>query len=542
MGRRSWPSVGCGARRSVVRAWSGSSLALPPTPIDGPIRSPSGNQVGGRGVTAPMDTPTRFLRTAALVAAVALALVGCGGGSGSSDRGTAPSPEPSTTTAGAGGSAGDASSRGGEAPAAPGSDAGAVAEDEAAGSTGGPSPAPSADPSLAAGRVDDGDRWEEYLLYRAEAGRQGIPLAPLDVDARRVVTVRDVDDRPVRGAVVDVLDADGGVEATVRTHADGRAVVFSAPGATAADDQQQGETTGYRVRSEAGDATVEVGPDVVAPVLRTPGARPTDAPDLDLHFVVDATGSMGDEIERLKATLASVVEGIGELPGAPDVRLGMTVYRDQGDAFVTRSVPFTTDVDAFAEELREVTADGGGDTPEAVEPALAAALDGVEWSTDPGTVKLAFLVADAPPHLEGLDAGCGPVPPGAEAPVEGGAAPEAAADEVAPPEPCAGTGTADDSTGVGAEDGPHYLDSATRFAEAGIKVVPVASSNLDPVGESVFRELALVTQAPFLFLTYGADGASPGDQRPDLHVDDFAVLSLDQMVARVVADELTATA
>ena len=187
-----------------------------------------------------------------------------------------------------------------------------------------------------------------------------------------------------------------------------------------------------------------------------------------------------------------------------------------------------------------MTADGGGDTPEAVEPALAAALDGVEWSTDPGTVKLAFLVADAPPHLEGLDAGCATVPPGTEAPVEDGAAPEAAVGEVAPVEPCAvpGTGTAGDGTGVVADDGPHYLDTATRFAEAGIKVVPVASSNLDPVGESVFRELALVTQAPFLFLTYGADGASPGDQRPDLHVDDFAVLSLDQMVAAVVAEEL----
>lgn len=475
-----------------------------------------------------MDTPIRPLRTAALAAAVVLALVGCGGGSDSSGRATSPTSGPAVTTVDAGGAAGDAARDGG-ASAAPEVDSGAVAEDEAAGSSGEPAPAPSADPSLAAGRVDDGERWEEYLLYRADAGRNGIPLAPLEVDARRVITVRDVDDRPVRGAVVDVLDADGGVVATVRTHADGRAVVFATPGAGSADDQQQGTAAGYRVRSEAGDATVEVGPDELAPVLRTPGARPAVAPDLDLHFVVDATGSMGDEIERLKATLASVVEGIGGLPGAPDVRLGMTVYRDEGDAFVTRSVPFTTDVAAFAAELREVTADGGGDAPEAVEPALAAALEGVGWSTDPGTVKLAFLVADAPPHLEGLDAGCGPVPPGAEAPAEDGATPEAAA-EVAPVEPCAGTETAD--------DGPHYHDTATRFAEAGIKVVPVASSNLDPVGESVFREVALVTQAPFLFLTYGADGASPGDQRPDLQVDDFAVLSLDQMVARVVADEL----
>lgn len=481
-----------------------------------------------------MDTPVRSLRSIALTTAVVLALIGCGGGSDSSDRAISPASDPPTTTVEAGGSAGDAAGSG-EASAAPESGTGAVAEDDVAGPSDEVAPPPSASPSLAAGRVDDGERWEEYLLYRAEAGRSGIPLAPLDVDARRVITVLDADDRPVRGAVVDVLDADGGVVATVRTHADGRAVVFAVPGAGGGDDQQQGAAAGYRVRSEAGDVTVEVGGDVVAPVLRTPGTRPAEAPNLDLHFIVDATGSMGDEIERLKATLVTVVEGIGDLPGSPEVRLGMTVYRDAGDAFVTRSVPFTSDTAAFAEELRGVTADGGGDTPEAVEPALAAALDDVEWSTDPGTVKLAFLVADAPPHLAGVGADCAPVTtPGEEAPVEDRGAPkERVAETEARVEPCTGAGGVDD-------DGPFYLETATRFAEAGIKVVPVASSNLDPVGESVFRELALVTQAPFLFLTYGADGASPGDQRPDLNVDDFAVLSLDQMVAAIVAEELAA--
>lgn len=424
-------------------------------------------------------------------------------------------PAPTTTTDDSAASESGGSSIAGDDVAAPEieGDAGAV---------------PPPDPTLAAGRVDDGARWEEYLLYREEAGRRGIPLAPIDVDARRVVTVLDVDDRPLRGAVVEVLDAAGEAVAEVRTHADGRAVVFADPEATSGDEQQQGATTRYRVRSEAGDLVAEVAPGVLDPVIRTPGSRPATPPDLDLHLVVDATGSMGDEIERLKANLASVVEGIGGLPGAPQVRLGMTVYRDQGDEFVTRTVPFTTDVTAFLGELRAVTADGGGDNPEAVEPALAAALDDVEWSEDPGTVRLAFLVADAAPHLADVGGGCG-------ASEDGGTATsgdEGGSDPATPGGPCVAA--------LGEDDGPYYLDTATRFAEAGIKVVPVASSNLDPVGESVFRELALVTQAPFLFLTYGADGASPGEQRPDLSVDDFAVLSLDEMIAQVVAEEMTA--
>ena len=479
-----------------------------------------------------MDTSPRRPRRPllAVVLALGVLLAACGTAASSDDA--------DASTVGRGGEASPDRAGGDEAPTttgpapdgapAPEAEAGAASSEDAAG--GAVVDEVPTDPALTAGRIDDGEAWADYLVYRDGAGRAGIPLAPIDVDARRVVTVVDADDRPVRGAVVDVLDAGGEPVATVRTHADGRAVVFAAPeGATSSDPQQRGTATTYRVRSEAGDLDAEVARDDLAPVLRTPGARPADAPDVDLQLVLDATGSMGDEIERLKATLATVVEGIGELPGSPQVRLGMTVYRDQGDEFITRTVPFTTDAAAFEEQLSEVTADGGGDTPEAVEPALASALDDLDWSEDPGTVRLAFLVADAPPHLEGGGAGCAPKPvPAPEA--AGDDAP--VVDDVEPVEPCAGDGGPVD------DDGPHYLDTATRFAVAGIKVVPVASSNLDPVGESVFRELALVTQAPFLFLTYGADGASPGDQRPDLHVDDFAVLSLDQMVARVVADEL----
>ncbi len=473
----------------------------------------------------------------ALLVATLTLLAACGGTSSSDRADTAPADRSDDASSVGGGGAVDGEATttgpGGEAGVpAPDADSG-VATEEGAGSDGAAGEQGPTDPTLAAGRVDDGEAWEDYLVYREEAGRGGIPLAPIDVDSRRVLTVVDADDAPVRGATVEVLDGADEVVATVRTHADGRAVVFAAPEAATRSDQQRGTTTRYRVTSPAGDVEAEVGPDDLAPVLRAPGARPSAAPDVDLQLVIDATGSMSDEIERLKANLSTVIEGIGDLPGSPRVRLGMTVYRDQGDEFVTRTVPFTTDAAAFVDELRTVTADGGGDTPEAVEPALANALEDLDWSEDPGTVKLAFLVADAPPHLAGADVTCGggpggPVPSSTEDD-------ETTATEVAPDEPCSTGPVVDD-------DGPYYLDSATRFAARGIKLVPIASSNLDPVGESVFRELALVTQAPFLFLTYGADGASPGDERPDLHVDDFSVLSLDEMVARVVAEELEATA
>ena len=63
-------------------------------------------------------------------------------------------------------------------------------------------------------------------------------------------------------------------------------------------------------------------------------------------FVIDATGSMGDEIEQLKANIVSISDQLAKLPTKPDVRFAMTVFRDRGDAFVTRTFDFTNDVGA----------------------------------------------------------------------------------------------------------------------------------------------------------------------------------------------------
>ena len=92
---------------------------------------------------------------------------------------------------------------------------------------------------------------------------------------------------------------------------------------------------------------------------------------------------MGDEIDRLKTSIDSVAARVAALEGSPDVRLAMTVYRDEGDAFVTRTYDFTSDVEAFRAALAEVVADGGGDYPEALDEAFAEAVDAPSWR-DPG--------------------------------------------------------------------------------------------------------------------------------------------------------------
>jgi hypothetical protein len=73
-------------------------------------------------------------------------------------------------------------------------------------------------------------------------------------------------------------------------------------------------------------------------------------------------------------------------------------------------------------------------------------------------------------------------------------------------------------------------------AERGINIFPIASSGLDDQGEYIFRQIALFTQGRFIFLTYGPEGG-PGDSTTH-HVEDYTVQSLDDLVVRLVEEEL----
>ncbi len=79
-------------------------------------------------------------------------------------------------------------------------------------------------------------------------------------------------------------------------------------------------------------------------IVDRPGGAVAPVP-LDVLFLLDATGSMGDEIDQLKTSIDSVAARVAALDGSPDVRFGMTLYRDEGDAFVTSTYDFTGDVD-----------------------------------------------------------------------------------------------------------------------------------------------------------------------------------------------------
>ncbi len=347
---------------------------------------------------------------------------------------------------------------------------------------------PAEEIGLRAGSVDDNEQWEAYLLYLQEAQAAGIEYSPLYVEGRRIIQVVTPDGAPVLDALIVVVDQDGAEVAQVRTHADGSALFFAPALDGEPIDQQQAAPTYTAVIAKDGvEQQVELGAELVVRVEMD--VTPTAAPVLlDVQFLVDATGSMADEIERLKANMISVADQISSLPGEPDVRFALTTYRDRGEEYVTRTVDFTGDVAAFTDELRGVVADGGGDEPEALNEGLQAALDETSWRRD-AAVRLVFLVADAPPHLD--------------------------------------------------YDGPDYAPALVQAAAEGVKIFPVASSGANFQAELIFRQMAQYTSGRFVFLTYGADGVTPGDET-QFNVDDYSVLSLDELIVKLVDDELAA--
>ncbi len=202
---------------------------------------------------------------------------------------------------------------------------------------------------------------------------------------------------------------------------------------------------------------------------------------LDLLLTIDTTGSMTDELTYLQVELDSIVASLRRIRPGTDIRVGLIVYRDQGDDYVTRSFPFTGDLADLRKQLGAQQANGGGDYPEAVERALAEA-GRFDWRAD--AAKVLLHVADAPPH--------------------------------------------DELTGAAWEQ-------ALALRERGVHIVPVAASGVADEAQYLMRSMAALTQGRYLFLTDDSGVGLP-HQEPDVPC--YVVTRLDGLIERVVASLL----
>jgi len=126
----------------------------------------------------------------------------------------------------------------------------------------------------------------------------------------------------------------------------------------------------------------------------------TARPKIDVVFVLDTTGSMSGLIQTAKEKIWSIATTMASAQQAPEIRVGLVAYRDRGDAYVTRVVDLSADLDSVYGTLMDFQAQGGGDGPESVNKALYDAVHNMSWSPQDQAYQVVFLVGDAPPHMD----------------------------------------------------------------------------------------------------------------------------------------------
>jgi hypothetical protein len=200
---------------------------------------------------------------------------------------------------------------------------------------------------------------------------------------------------------------------------------------------------------------------------------------VDIAFVVDATGSMQDEINYLKEELEDVLTKFTRKDSTLSLRTGAVFYRDNSDVYITKVQGLTNDISNTIGFIKQQDAGGGGDYPEAVNDGLKAAIESLQWNAEART-RIIFLLMDAPPHDEARD----------------------------------------DMTAL-----------IIKAAAKGIRIVPVACSGTDKATEFIMRSIALATNGSYLFLT---DDSGIGNAHIKPTTDEFKVELLNDLLQRII--------
>lgn len=207
---------------------------------------------------------------------------------------------------------------------------------------------------------------------------------------------------------------------------------------------------------------------------------------LQLAFVIDTTWSMGDQIARIKETIKSVSLRVKDENPDLVIEYGLVAYKDKRDQYLTSTYQFTTDLEEYQTRLNALSAWGWWDYPEDINSWLEDAMEYLSWSDAPDTYGIIFLVADAPPHMD-------------------------------------------------YDQQYDYRVALLRAVEQWVKIFPLASSGLDnTVWELIFRQIALITNASYIFITKWSTWET------DFNVDEqsYSVADLDDLIVDIIINEL----
>jgi len=135
------------------------------------------------------------------------------------------------------------------------------------------------------------------------------------------------------------------------------------------------------------DNTADVAPQIASLLDKAAGKS------LDLVVCLDATESMQDDIDAVKATLPDLIKT--KLAAVSSYRIGFVPYKDYFEDYLYRRYDFSPTTATFFAQLAAIRVNGGRDIPEAVYEALYAALTEFDWRAEE---RLVILIGDAPPH------------------------------------------------------------------------------------------------------------------------------------------------
>jgi len=209
--------------------------------------------------------------------------------------------------------------------------------------------------------------------------------------------------------------------------------------------------------------------------------------NVDIAFIVDATGSMTDEINFLKEDLLDILNRCAQIQSDKKLFTGAVFYRDQGDDYLTRVQGFSDNVTSTTSFVKKQEAAGGGDTPEAVHTALEVSLSDLQWHTNAYS-RMAFIILDAPAHK--------------------------------------------DHQGVVES----MQKSIAAYSEKGIKLIPVFCSSYSKDCEFMCRQFAILTGGTYVFLT---NDSGVGGEHIQATVGEYQVEHLNDLIVRLITSYIS---
>ena len=299
---------------------------------------------------------------------------------------------------------------------------------------------------LTAGVWSDNENWG-FFSNLIHNGTFAYPDYGLDPTKRIMVNVKTSDGKPAANIPVELLDKGGKVIWRGVSDYQGRVYLMNKTGGTNVSFREVGSDKKQDVTlpktTNSGSEQSKAGTYTSENELVIDGAS-KKYDSADIMFIIDTTGSMFDEMDFLQTEFTEITNRIG----SDKTRYSVNFYRDEGDEYLTKCNPFSSDVKEVQDILNKEDANGGKGNIAAVAQALDETMNATDWSEE--SVKLAFLIFDAPPYEEARDS---------------------------------------------------LAASVETAAEKGIRLIPVIGSDSDFSVETFGRAIAIETGGTYVFLT-----------------------------------------